>query len=243
MVNITRYGMISDIHADPRIIVPTLEVLKKEGAQRLLVNGDIGGRMGSLEESQQYTAFILGEIAESGFDTYVQPGSHETVEGFHPVLSQFAQNSPNIKNVFDNRRVEQGDHDLVFIPGSDFLCGGQYQIGDNDEMETGLYDTKNGPMFYENMNDLKRNVRDPKNTIVVCHVPRKFDNLETAVDMAEFGEATEDFELQRNKVKKGSVFPGPVAEKIAEAGYPVTLKKENRGNEDLGRVYDELQKR
>ena len=95
-----------------------------------------------------------------------------------------------------------------------------------------------GAMQYANMGDLRKLVIDPNKTIVVCHVPRKFDNLETAVDMAEFGEATEDFELQGDEVKKGSVYPLPVAKQVVQAGYPVEIKRANRGNEDLRDVYN-----
>ena len=38
-----------------------------------------------------------------------------------------------------------------------------------------------------NMNDLKKMVSDPEKTILFSHVPRKFDNSETGVDMAELG--------------------------------------------------------
>ena len=38
----TIYGIISDVHRDPRIVTPALHVLKELGAQKILVNGDIG---------------------------------------------------------------------------------------------------------------------------------------------------------------------------------------------------------
>lgn len=239
MTNQTRYGVISDIHDDPRVINPALEVLQREGIDELLVNGDIGGNYGSLEQSQGYTAMILDAIGRSGLQAYVQPGSHETIGGFHPVLDHFAQKYPTIHSVFDARRVQQEGHDLVFIPGSDFLCGGEYQIG-NGEMQTGIYKSRKGLLHYENMQDIRTHVRNPENTIVVCHVPRKFDTLENGVDVAEFGEATFDFPLRGEIIKKGSVFPRPAAEIIANEGYPIALKKENRGNEDLAKIYDEL---
>jgi hypothetical protein len=87
---------------------------------------------------------------------------------------------------------------------------------------------------------LKNLVTAPEKTIVVCHVPMKFDNLETCVDMAEFGEVTEDFTLGDEKVKKGSVYPIQVAPQLVQAGYPVDIKKENRGNKELKTLYEEL---
>ena len=262
MVKEIKYGVISDVHSDPRIVPVAIDMLKREGAERLLVNGDIGNQQRSLEDSQRYVAFILDSIGKSRLESFVQPGSHETLLAFGPVLDHFAEEYSNIIDATKNKKVEQEGHDLVFLPGSDFLCGGEYQIGNHEQLPSGRYiqtekglmrfeefeqyvgalqqGMAQGAMQYANMGDLRKLVTDPNKTIVVCHVPRKFDNLETAVDMAEFGEATEDFELRGDEVKKGSVYPLPVAKQVVQAGYPVEIKRENRGNEDLRDVYEEL---
>jgi len=262
MVKETKYGVISDVHSDPRVVPLAIDTLKRHGAERLLVNGDIGNQQRSLQDSQNYVAFILDSIGKSGLESFVQPGSHETLLAFGPVLDHFAGQYSNIIDATKNRKVEQEGHDLVFLPGSDFLCGGEYQIGNHEQLPSGRYiQTKKGLMRFEefeqyvgalqqgivqgamqyaNMGDLRKLVTDPNKTLVVCHVPRKFDNLETAVDMAEFGEATEDFELRGDEVKKGSVYPLPVAKKVVQAGYPVEIKRANRGNEDLRSIYEEL---
>ncbi len=237
---ITKYGVISDVHEDPRIVPTAIETLRQRGAEKLLVNGDIGERMSNLEQSQAHTTFILESIGKSGLESYVQPGSHETVEGYQPVINHFSEQYPNIHDATQNQKLEQTNHHLVFLPGSDFLCNGQYQIGNDKDIETGLYNTKNGPIFYFNMQDLKQLVTHPEKTIVVCHVPRKFDNLETCVDVAEFGEAEHPFRMRGNLIPGKSVFPLPIAQQFVDKGYPITLKKENRGNEDLRDLYQEL---
>jgi hypothetical protein len=261
-MTVTKYGVISDVHEDPKLVIPAIESLKREGVDKLLVNGDIGGNYGSLEKSQGYTGFILSNIAESGLESFVQPGSHETLLGYGPVIDHFTDKYSNVVDTMKVPKIEYNGHTLVFLPGSDFLCGGQYQIGNQEGVSTGMYlatekgmaqvdglesyvgflkrGFKGGAMQYQYMNDLKKHVSDPEKTVVVCHVPRKFDNLDEAVDMAEFGEAVIDFPLQGEVVKKGSVFPYAVAEKLSEAGLPVELKNENRGNEDLRKLYDEL---
>ncbi len=270
MINETHYGVISDIHQYPQLISETIAMLKKQGAEKLLLNGDIGNQQGTLQESQCYIGFILDEVGKSGLESYVQPGSHETIEAFEPVIEYFEEKYPNIINVIKNPKVEQNGYDLVFLPGSDFLCGGEYHIGNDpiipssnyiqvdkspnlimfDVLRNGI-ESINGmaeispkskfEMFhYSNMNDLKKLVTIPEKTIVVCHVPRKFDNLETAVDMAEFGEATEKFNLNGNNIEQSSVFPLPIAQQIVQAGYPVEIRKENRGNKDLKSLYEKL---
>ncbi|MBI4144230.1 hypothetical protein HY486_03200 [Candidatus Woesearchaeota archaeon] len=262
MVNETHYGIISDIHEHPEIVPITIAVLKRLGAEKLLINGDIGEKLRTLRDSQERVAFILDAIRKSGLEAYVQPGSHETLFSFGPVLEHFAGKHSNIIDATKNQKAEQKGHSLIFLPGSDFLCGGEYQIGNHDQIPSGRYiktekslmrfkefaqyaialqqGIAQGAMQYANMRDLRRLVNDPDKTIVVCHVPRRFHNVNTCVDMAEFGEATEDFNLQNSKVKKNSIFPLPEAQSIMQAGYPVEIKKENRGNEDLKSIYEEL---
>ena len=46
-----KYGIISDVHHDPRIVPVTIDVLKKLGAEKLILNGDIGERQRSLQAS------------------------------------------------------------------------------------------------------------------------------------------------------------------------------------------------
>lgn len=262
MANETHYGVISDVHQDPRIVPATIEVLKKLGAEKLLINGDIGNQQRTLEDSQNYVAFILDSVGKSGLESYVQPGSHETLLAFGPVMDAFAGKYSNLIDATKVPKAEQKGHNLIFLPGSDFLCGGEYQIGNHEQIPSGRYiqtpkglmqfeefgqyvgaiqqGIARGAMQYANMNDLRKLVNDPDKSIVVCHVPRKFDNLEKAVDMAEFGEATEKFNLNGNIVEQGSVFPLHVAQQIVQAGYPVEIRQENRGNKDLKSLYDEL---
>jgi hypothetical protein len=143
----TNYGIISDIHADPRIISVAIEILKGLGAEKLLVNGDIGNQKRSIQDSQNYIAFILDSIGKSGLESYVQPGSHETLLAFDPVMDVFADRYDNLFTITNPLKAKQKDHDLLFIPGSDFLCGGEYQIGSHEKIPSGKYiKTKEGLM-------------------------------------------------------------------------------------------------
>ncbi len=238
----TKYGVISDVHEDPNVVPIAIEALKQKGAEKLLINGDIGEKKENWEESQQYTAFILNSLGKSGLESYIQPGSHETIQGYQPVIDYFSDKFSNIIDLTNskNRKIEQNGHHLVFLPGSDFLCNGEYQIGNDEDIETGFYNMKGRSIFYSNMNDLKQLVTHPEKTIVVCHVPRKFDNIENCVDMAEFGENECAFRRKGNLIPGKTVFPLPLAKQYIDKGYPIEIKHENRGNEDLKDLYEEL---
>jgi hypothetical protein len=135
MVNEVKYGVISDVHGDPRVIDVALERLRSEGIDSLVLNGDIGGGV-------RETAYIFNQVGLSGIETYTQPGSHETIEGYHGPLKHFSDQFSTIHDVYENRKIEKGNHDLVFLPGSDFLCGGEYQFGNSKERQTGLYENR-----------------------------------------------------------------------------------------------------
>ncbi|MEK6861767.1 MAG: hypothetical protein AABY07_07390, partial [Nanoarchaeota archaeon] len=128
--------------------------------------------------------------------------------------------------------------------GSDWRAGPAVETGfmlERTENPSGLYKNGNkGLIRVVNMDDLKKLVTDPEKTILFSHVPRRFDNVETGFDVALFGEATLDFPLQGHFVERGSVFPGPVAYKLKEQGFPVKIKQENRGNRDLEEIMKEL---
>lgn len=228
----TVYGIVSDTHENPRVIPLAIVALREMGAQKFILNGDVG-------TGQEYMAFVLDCFGKSGLETYVQPGSHEKLREFHPVMSHFGKKYGNLISAFDNRKIEFLDHHLVFMPGSDFSCGGEYTIALND-VRSGLYQTRAGPIALTNIMDLASLVTHPDKTIVVCHVPRRFDNLETGVDVAHFGEAILDFILDGQSIDQGSVFPMPLARKITDAGHPVLIKRENRGNVNLKEFYQKL---
>ncbi len=296
MVKETKYGVIADVHKNPQYVGLAIDVLKSEGAQKLLVNGDIGGSYGDLKKSQDYTARILDAVGKSGLESFVQPGSHETLLGYGPVIEYFSGKYQNIIDTTSQAKSDQDDHHLIFIPGSDFTCGGEYRFG-NSLIESDRYFANGKELFqfddwnqfadainrkiveeafeYFNINDVRKFLTSPRKTIVVCHVPRKFDNLENSVDMAEFGITEDGFkefyvidengsqqvliekpnddhykflEDIRNKkfkiksvntVHNGSIYPIEVARNLPDS-YPVQIKKENRGNEDLKKLYEEL---
>lgn len=266
MVNETKYGVISDIHHNPNLVSVAIDILKKLGAKKLILNGDIGERQPSLQASQDYVAVILDAVGKGGLEAYVQPGSHETILAFGPVIDHFAEKYPNLIDATKTPKAEHNEHSLVFLPGSDFLCGGEYQIGNHEQISSGRYiETQKGlmqfnelaqyvgasqqgiaqgVMQYTNMNDLRKLVTNPEKTIVVCHVPRKFDSVDGAVDVAYFGEKAD-----------GSVIPGAVIERMIKKQYGnisdneirliaisngLVFKEENRGNDDLRKLYGEL---
>lgn len=271
MTKETKYGFISDVHQDARIVEPMVRKLSDRGVDSIILNGDIGHFGGDLKGSIKYMAHIINTSARSGKEIYVLPGSHEPIILYDQVMDYFCDKFSNVVDAKNIPHLDKGGHRLVFIPGSDFLCGGEYVIGNlisvkgkNLPLPTGRYiisdktripiphriedwkghleemGEENGGFYNKNIYDLRKSVSDPDRTIVICHVPRKFDNLDSCVDMAEFGHVDEGFILDGQEVEKGSIFPITPARKLSSLGAPVSIRKENRGNEDLRVLYDEI---
>lgn len=295
MKRTTKYGVISDIHSKQIAIIPALEKLKEEGIDKLIINGDISDMKNNLNDSQNQIAFVLDNIGKSNIETYIQPGSHETLFAYEPVIEHFTKKYSNLNDVLKNPKISVNGHDLIFIPGSDFLCGGEYQLGNLipsgkyimtkddklaqiNKLEDYLVAIKlgisKGAMNYSNMNDIKKLVNNPDKTTVFCHVPRKFNNIKDCVDVAHFWQ-NRVYHKDTNNFNEYtftelSIIPGIVPKEIIQKQNKVfsynehseeelksiaidMIKKEdlnralivveryeNRGNEELNKLYTSL---
>ena len=304
-MNEIKYGIMSDIHEDPRVVSNAISVLKKLGANKLILNGDIGIHSNSINTAQDHTAIILDSIGKSGLESYVQTGSHEITFAHEPVLASFTNKYSNIIDVFKHPKIDMNSHHLVFLPGSDVNAGGEYTFGGAD-IPTGTYfktlegqiiplvdmdvamefsnaGQLGGLIHYNNMSDLRNYVSHPDKTIVICHVPRRFDNFTTGIDVAHFIDQydvntrmvmfKDDPENRDKFISYSGLVPVniPMAKSMLESdtamrynGKHVTEddiisfatkyasknseelirvyveRNENRGNEDLKNLYDEL---
>src|SRR3989338_2397064 len=261
----TIYGIVSDIHAsDPLKVKATLKTLQQLGAQKLILNGDLTGERNGILPLQYYLQFLLKAAADTKLETYVQFGSHEEFLPSSEFLNHTSRLYGNIIDVSQQRRIEAANHHLVFLPGSDVNAGGEYTFG--SQMASGNYirgklglipyENKDqvvelaqkqeirGLVHYENISDLERCVTQPAKTIVICHVPPKFKENGSAVDMACFAESKEGGVMAYVDVKKkfeqrlGKLTSGELERVASLHGY--TFKRENRGNEELASLYRQL---
>jgi hypothetical protein len=236
------YGIISEMHAtDVRNIIPVIKILEKEEVDALVLNGDLSGERADMA-SNNYLSILLDIVGRSGLEAYVLPGSHEVVNEFEPVLDYFSSHYPNLINTLRTPKVEKKDHHLVFLQGADSRAGDALENGYSLEYQnkSDLYKNSSGLIRVINMHDLRSLVSDPEKTIVFSHVPRRFSNLESCVDTAEFGEVQTEFQLNNHPFGVGSVLPGDFAYSLREQGLPIQIKKENSGNETLKTIFDDM---
>ncbi|MDD5192906.1 MAG: metallophosphoesterase [Candidatus Nanoarchaeia archaeon] len=233
----TNYGIISDIHRNPALVMLVLDVLKDARVDNLILLGDIG-------DNEQIVSSVLNKTKKLGLETYIIPGSHETIRSFYEPMNHFGNLSSHLIDCTKNQKIEKKGHDLVFLPGSDWLCGGEFKLLEDENIKSGFYGTQEGSRYVINMNDLRDLVTNPEKTIVVSHVPRKFEHQGDSVDNAYFAMQSD-----------GSLVPGIYLEnsirhqtgfkditeihKFAKAnGF--TFRNEKRGNEFLRKLYNDI---
>ena len=223
----TKYGIISDVHtSSPKDVTESIKTLKRKGVDRFILNGDITGDQNKELPATSFLSYFLTDLGNSNIKSYVQPGSHEEREDYGSMLKSFSDKYSNIINISEPMSFKENDHYISFIPGSDWIAG---HVNDGYNLNT------------TNFNKV---ISEPEKTIVFSHIPRKFDNIDEAVDMAYFGESS-----------NGSIMPGIVLEnhikkefgnissdkiKSIAKDYGFILKKENRGNEELKELYNNL---
>lgn len=239
-----RIGIISDVHTNPQRVVLGIQKLKGLGVERLILNGDIGEAAELLEDSQRFTGEIIETAGKSGLETYVQPGSHETLAGYEPVVDILSVRYSNIIDMLRTSFVDLAGYRLLFLPGSDVHSGGEYHLG--VEVPSGRYavtqeglvsltgwdtvaelrakDQFKGEIQYRNIADLTRHIEEGPKTVLVCHVPALFDIGSQGVDFAYF--ATN---------REGAFIPGAVLEAQIREGF-VQHHKRTASSEEIESV-------
>ncbi len=236
------YGVISDVHGvNINLVSRAFDYLKNEEVDGVVLNGDIIGERSGINPINYFTKVL--EIAKkSDLKTYVLPGSHEEVKIFEPIIEHFSNKYDSIINTLKIPKIEKKEFDLVFLPGSDWRAGNARDQGYSLETEnnSGLYkNEKDEYLRVINMHCLEELVTNPDKTVLFSHVPAKFNVPET-VDVAKFYETKENFKFGHDICEAGSVFPEPVGYNLLIQGAPVEFKEENRGNEKLKRIFEEV---
>lgn len=261
-----KLGILSDIHKQAEKVVQGIEKLKDMGAERLILNGDIG-EFGELEKSQAFSERILEAVGRSGLEAYVQPGSHETIAGYGTIVSILSQQYGNIHDMTRESSVDIAGYRLLFLPGSDVHSGGEYHL--DEKIPSGRYAvTEDGLVRLENVSLLQELIRDhkvqgiwqykniqdavplienPERSIIVCHIPARFTVGPQGVDFSYFAETPDGnlmaVALLERKIqelvrqREGREARAEEIVRIAEAnGF--SLKKENVGNTPLRQFFD-----
>jgi hypothetical protein len=238
------YGIISDAHrVDPRMISVALERFQTEDVDEVILNGDVVGDQFRECPNDAYLGLVLSQVAQLEVPCYLNPGSHEALEEMEPVVAEARRKLPHFRFTVDQPRFEQGDHDLVFLPGSDWRPGSaRYGYVLNRGLEMTGYHAPPDELRYHvsHMDSLRGTVTRPEQTLLVSHIPRQFDNTDTGVDVAEYCQPQLDIVVGREVISAGTIIPGVIARPMIEQGAPLEILRENRGNEGLREVCEDI---
>ncbi len=246
----TTYGIISDIHAThPKNVLAAINILTQRlGAEGLIFNGDLIGELSGFNP-RDYLATVLKAAVDTNLEVYAQPGSHEEIALAQPVLDYFSSRYDNFTDACKTPVVDGNGHRLIFLPGSDWHAvnpqHGLYRIDEVPSVNSGFYQTEDGPVRLTNIADVAKYTLDPQRTIVVSHIPREFDgSIETAVDMAYFAERADKSLMPgvvvENMIKQkfgSSISDADIRLIAAQNGF--TMKREHRGNRKLRAAFEQ----
>lgn len=262
-----RIGMISDIHGPltKEGIEKALAILQHAGVDLLVLNGDIGDCHATLNGGIENIRTVIDTVGKRGLETYVQPGSHESITAYQSVVDILSTRYPNIIDAVRTPTSDIKGYRLAFLPGSVTLYrGAEYPL--QRGVQTGDYTiTAEGLRLFNaeeftcltnegkdvtrvhctNMDDLAKLVDDPERTVVFCHEPARFDDAkEHGVDFTYFAESPRGFIpgilLEREiKQREGrDNLSREELDRIAQS-MGLTFKRENVGSKDLRAVFDD----
>ncbi len=230
-----RYGIISDIHeASPDLFYATLNMLRKEyEIERFVLNGDIIGDKNREISGSEFLEQVLEYIGKSGIETFVLPGSHELAKEFNDLLDIFSHKYQNIISAVDVPVIAQREHEVLFLPGSDWHAGDAIGKGFVFSDREGYMVDEDRSFYAVSLDRRLRKARNPEKALVFSHVPPRFYHS-NAIDVAHFFEVVEDFFIMYGcyleKMPRGSVMPYEHALELDVDKLPIVEKKENRGN-------------
>jgi Icc-related predicted phosphoesterase len=250
-----KLGVTADLHGNLRLAKKFASYFKKSDVDAVVIAGDLP----AYENQKLSLTKILQIFSKCGKRVFVMPGSHESVKIYEVVLKKFK------KKIVDctkekNRKVQIGDYDIVFLPGSDWLGAEDagFILRDSRKIFRGktqrqiakYYSTRKVKLFY--IHELKKLVKNPAKTVLISHIPPKF-NKKSAIDVAKFGKAVGKFKIKAadKEATKGlmkfwqgfykeHVFALSEALKLKKKGYPMTIIQENRGNKVLKMMIKKL---
>ena len=249
-----KLGVTADLHGNLRLAKKFASYFKKSDVDAVVIAGDLP----AYENQKTSLTKILQIFSKCGKRVFVMPGSHESVKIYEVVLKKFK------KKIVDctkekNRKVQIGDYDIVFLPGSDWLSGedagfvlrdSRTALRGKTKKQISRYFGTEVRLFY--VRELRKIIKNPKKTILITHIPPRF-NKKLAIDVAKFGKAVGKFKIKTadkeallhlimvwQGMLKATIFSLAEARRLKKKGYPIAIIEENRGNKILKKMIKRL---
>jgi Icc-related predicted phosphoesterase len=228
-----KIGIIVCAHGNKNAVARLCKAYARENADIIAFCGDLGDDYAEISR-------VLS-AAKSRIPVIAFPGSHEPAEDYVKALKKHAR----VINGLKKRRVTLKNHDIVILPGSNVnTASGSFRLLE-EKRDAQKYRVRGYRIFV--VDELRKLVRSPAKTIVLCHDPPKCSGTK-AIDVAYSGIVTRTFILKPRHVgifgsfmrkhlrnplfrihEKAAIVPEPYASKLAKLGYPVSVKYRNVG--------------
>lgn len=230
-----KLGIITCAHGNAKAVKRLRKAYEKENVDAIVLAGDLGDTLKEINA-------VLKAVTPARVLILVFPGSHESKKDYNRALLNFKKCIDGTKK----RRTTINGYDLVTLPGSSVnIPTASFRIAHGKISRKWF---KKFRIFL--IEKLKRFIRKPAKTIVLCHDPPRCAAT-NGIDAAYSGIARKAFlvapkhmmifgkELRAHLgstlsiFEKGNIAPEPFASKLAKLGYPIIVKHRNVGNKAL----------
>lgn len=216
-----KIGIIACAHGNAKAAKQLCKAYKHENVDAIAICGDIG------DDYEEINAVLKASKAHVPVIAF--PGSHEPAKDYYKAVKK-SQAIDGTKK----RRITINNYDLITLPGSEVnVHGANFKIAtrkNKKELQAHKY-----KVFL--VEELKKLVRKPEKTIILCHDPPKCTTKQ-GIDLANSGIAQKTILMTKNKkiiemIFKGQIITQPQASIMANKKMPVKIIKQNVGNKEL----------
>ena len=229
-----KIGIIVCAHGNKKTAARLRKKFEKEKVDAIVLAGDLG------DEYKDISA-VLKAVAPVKMPIYVFPGNHESSKGYYRALKKYKKAIEGSRK----RRITIKGYDLVSLPSANVTRpGAGFRVAEGRVPKAYK---KRFRMFY--IHKLKRFVRKPAKTIIISHGPPRCGKKDS-IDVAYSGEVAKPFVLKPKDIKifgkefaaypilalfheRGEIMSAKHGKKLAQRGYPVSVKHRNVGSNEL----------
>ncbi len=210
-------GIIACAHGNHKAVARLRRAYEKNNADAIALCGDLG-------DNYKEISLVL-KSAQGKMPLIAFPGSHEPINDYYRAIKK-----TKAIDGTRQRRVTIKNHDIIILPGSWVNTpNAGFRIAESKKSRQKQY--KLFPI-----KDLRRFIRNPAKTILLCHDPPHCANKQ-GIDVAYSGIVTKTFyTLTKRELAiygKGQIIPQPEANRLARKKLPVSVKHRNVGIKQL----------
>ncbi len=215
-----KYCIVSNFYGHYEYSKIIKMISEEENVDAIILNGNLMNPFSKVNDLRRN----IGSFLNSKKKVYILPGRTEINNNFNLILDEFKRYD-NIINGLKKRYINSNESQIFFLNSPEKIYNTEFNTIKDELNEKNLESI------------IKKELKDPENTVFVSTYPRKFKS-KIAFDYHLMGEANCDLIIDGISIKKGSYLNKEISESLKEKDYPIQIKKKNYGSKKLSNIYD-----